>query len=171
MIFKGPDPSPACSGGRLLRPGRTDSRPLEGYAGSNPVRIGNGAADQLQLDIYGEMLDSIWLADQHGIPVGHAGWVKLSEIADWLCEHWDQPDEGVWETRGGRQNFTYGRLMCWVALDRMVRLAQEHGRPADLDRWISERDRIYHQIMDHGGTSNAARSPSTTRPTCWTPHC
>ena len=123
---------------------------FEGYASSKPVRIGNGAADQLQLDIYGEMLDSIWLADQHGIRVGHPGWTKLSQIADWLCENWDQPDEGIWETRGGRQNFTYGRLMCWVALDRMVRLAREHGRPADLARWISERDRIYHQIMDHG---------------------
>jgi GH15 family glucan-1,4-alpha-glucosidase len=122
----------------------------EGYAGSKPVRIGNGAADQLQLDIYGELLDSVWLADQHGIRVGHPGWVKLAQLADWLCEHWDQPDEGVWETRGGRQNFTYGRLMCWVALDRMVRLAQEHGRPADLARWVGERDRIYRQIMEHG---------------------
>jgi GH15 family glucan-1,4-alpha-glucosidase len=123
---------------------------LEGYAGSKPVRIGNGAADQLQLDIYGEMLGSIWLADRNGIRVGHPGWTKLGGIADWLCEHWDQPDEGVWETRGGRQNLTYGRLMCWVALDRMVRLAREHGRPADLARWIGERDRIYRQIMEHG---------------------
>ena len=132
---------------------------FEGYAGSSPVRIGNGAADQLQLDIYGEMLDSIWLADQHGIRVGHAGWTKLSSIADWLCEHWDQPDEGVWETRGGRQNFTYGRLMCWVALDRMVRLAGERGRPADLARWISERDNIYNAIMEHGW--NAERGAFT----------
>jgi GH15 family glucan-1,4-alpha-glucosidase len=123
---------------------------LEGYAGSKPVRIGNGAADQLQLDIYGEALDSIWLADRQGIRVGHPGWVKLAQLADWLCDNWDQPDEGIWETRGGRQNFTYGRLMCWVALDRMVRLAREHGRPADLTRWVSERDRIYQQIMTHG---------------------
>jgi GH15 family glucan-1,4-alpha-glucosidase len=122
----------------------------EGYAGSKPVRIGNGAADQLQLDIYGELLDSVWLADQHGIRVGHPGWVKLAQLADWVCEHWDQPDEGVWETRGGRQNFTYGRLMCWVALDRMVRLAREHGRPADLGRWIEQRDRIYRQIVEQG---------------------
>jgi GH15 family glucan-1,4-alpha-glucosidase len=122
----------------------------EGYAGSRPVRIGNGAADQLQLDIYGELLDSIWLADRHGLRVGHPGWVKLSQLADWVCQHWDQPDEGVWETRGGRQNFTYGRLMCWVALDRMVRMAQEYGRPADLARWTTERDRIYAQIMEHG---------------------
>ncbi len=123
---------------------------LEGYAGSEPVRIGNGAADQLQLDIYGEMLDSIWLSDRHAIRVGHPGWTKLSQLADWVCEHWDQPDEGIWETRGGRQNFTYGRLMCWVALDRMVRLAREHGRPADLARWIGQRDALYRQIIDHG---------------------
>jgi GH15 family glucan-1,4-alpha-glucosidase len=123
---------------------------LEGYAGSKPVRIGNGAADQLQLDIYGELLDSVWLADRHAIRIGHPGWTRLSELTDWLCEHWDQPDEGVWETRGGRQNFTYGRLMCWVALDRMVRLAREHGRPADLARWIVERDQLYQQIMAHG---------------------
>ena len=122
----------------------------EGYAGSKPVRIGNGAADQLQLDIYGELLDSVWLADRQGIRVGQAGWTKLAQLTDWLCEHWDQPDEGVWETRGGRQNFTYGRLQCWVALDRMIRLAAEHGRPADLARWIDERDRIYPQIMEQG---------------------
>jgi GH15 family glucan-1,4-alpha-glucosidase len=122
----------------------------EGYAGSKPVRIGNGAADQLQLDIYGELLDSIWLGDRSGIRVGHPGWVKLVQLTDWLCEHWDQPDEGIWETRGGRQNFTYGRLMCWVALDRMIRLASEHGLPADLARWIGERDKIYQQIMEHG---------------------
>ena len=122
----------------------------EGYAGSKPVRIGNGAADQLQLDIYGELLDSVYLADRHGIRVGHPDWVKLAQLADWVAAHWDQPDEGIWETRGGRQNFTYGRLMCWVALDRMVRLAREHGRPADLGRWIAERDRIYAQIMERG---------------------
>jgi GH15 family glucan-1,4-alpha-glucosidase len=122
----------------------------EGYAGSSPVRIGNGAADQLQLDIYGEMLDSVWLSSHHGIRIGNDGWVKLAHIADWVCDHWDQPDEGIWETRGGRQNFTYGRLQCWVALDRMVRLAGEYGRPADLPRWVGERDRIYRQIMEHG---------------------
>jgi GH15 family glucan-1,4-alpha-glucosidase len=122
----------------------------EGYAGSKPVRIGNGAADQLQLDIYGEMLDSVWLADRHGIRVGHPGWVKLSQLADWVAEHWDQPDEGIWETRGGRQNFTYGRLMCWVALDRMIRLADEYGRPADLVRWTGERDQLYRQLIQRG---------------------
>jgi GH15 family glucan-1,4-alpha-glucosidase len=123
---------------------------FEGYAGSKPVRIGNDASGQLQLDIVGEAVDALYLADQHAFKVGQPGWVELREIMDWVCEHWDQPEEGIWETRGGRQDFTYGRLMCWVALDRMIRLANELGRPADLDRWSTERDLIYQQIMDKG---------------------
>ena len=123
---------------------------FEGYRGSRPVRIGNGAADQLQLDIYGEAMDSIYLADTHGLYVGHQGWTSLSKILDWLCDNWDRPDEGIWETRGGRQDFTYGRFMSWVALDRAVRMARDRGRPADLARWISERDRIYKQVMERG---------------------
>jgi GH15 family glucan-1,4-alpha-glucosidase len=123
---------------------------LEGYRGSRPVRIGNGAADQLQLDIYGEAMDSIYLADSHGLQAGHEAWTHIAEVIDWLCQHWNQPDEGIWETRGGRQEFTYGRLMSWVALDRALRLAQNRGRPADLSRWITERDRIYKEIMERG---------------------
>jgi GH15 family glucan-1,4-alpha-glucosidase len=123
---------------------------LEGYRGSRPVRIGNGAADQLQLDIYGEAMDSIYLADTHGLQVGHEGWSRLADMLDWLCEHWNQPEEGIWETRGGRQDYTYGRLMSWVALDRAVRLARNRGRPAALARWIIERDRIYEEIMQRG---------------------
>ncbi|HYB48267.1 MAG TPA: glycoside hydrolase family 15 protein, partial [Streptosporangiaceae bacterium] len=91
---------------------------FEGWRGSRPVRIGNGAADQLQLDIYGEAMDSIYLADRSGIIAGHQGWTDLTHIIDWLCEHWDQPDEGIWETRGGQRNFTYGRFQTWIALDR-----------------------------------------------------
>ena len=123
---------------------------FEGYRGSRPVRIGNGASDQLQLDIYGEAMDSIYLADTHGLYVGHQGWTALSSILDWLCDNWDRPDEGIWETRGGRQHFTYGRFMSWVALDRGVRMARDRGRPADLGRWIGERDHIYKQIMERG---------------------
>ena len=123
---------------------------FEGYRGSRPVRIGNGAADQLQLDIYGEAMDSIYLADTHGLQVGHEGWTQLADMIDWLCENWNQPEEGIWETRGGRQQFTYGRLMSWVALDRAVRLARHRGRPADLSRWVTERDRIYEEIMERG---------------------
>jgi GH15 family glucan-1,4-alpha-glucosidase len=121
-----------------------------GYRGSHPVRIGNGAADQLQLDIYGEALDSIYVAANAGIGIPHSGWIATSQILDWLAANWDQPEEGIWETRGGRQAFTYGRLMSWVALDRGVRLATEGGRPAPLERWTRARDAIYTQIMDRG---------------------
>ena len=121
-----------------------------GYRGSTPVRIGNGAADQLQLDIYGEAMDSIYLADTHGLQLPHTGWTQISDMLDWVCDNWDQPDEGIWETRGGKQNFTYGRFMCWVALDRGIRLAQSRGRPAPILRWREQRDAIYAEIMKDG---------------------
>jgi GH15 family glucan-1,4-alpha-glucosidase len=123
---------------------------FEGYRGSSPVHIGNGAADQLQLDIYGEAADSVYRASRRGLTPGHEGWKDLSVIVDWLCHHWDQPEEGIWETRGGRKDFTYGRLMSWVAMDRAVRMAGDLGRPADVARWTKERDRIYQQIMERG---------------------
>jgi GH15 family glucan-1,4-alpha-glucosidase len=123
---------------------------FEGWRGSRPVRIGNGAADQLQLDIYGEAMDSVYLADSHGAQMAYRGWMSIVGIIDWLCDHWDQPDEGIWETRGGRKNFTYGRFQTWVALDRAIRLAEHRGRPADLVKWGAERDRVFRQIMDRG---------------------
>jgi GH15 family glucan-1,4-alpha-glucosidase len=123
---------------------------LEGYRGSRPVRIGNGAADQLQLDIYGEMMDSVYHAHLRGLRVGHRGWTHLRQIMDWLAGNWDRPEEGIWETRGGRQDFTYGRLMSWVALDRMLRIAREQGFPADIVRLATERDRIYEQLTNRG---------------------
>jgi GH15 family glucan-1,4-alpha-glucosidase len=122
----------------------------EGYRGSSPVRIGNGAADQLQLDIYGEAIDSIYFGAQHGLEAGYRGWRHLGDIMSWLVDNWNQPEEGIWETRGGRQDFTYGRLMSWVAFDRCIRLADRSGRPAPVDRWRTERDAIYDQIMDAG---------------------
>ncbi len=123
---------------------------FEGWRGSRPVRIGNGAADQLQLDIYGEAGDAIFLADSYGVEFAHQGWTALASIIDWLCEHWDQPDEGIWETRGGRRNFTYARVQTWVALDRAIRLAARRGRPADVARWTIERDAVYRQVMEQG---------------------
>ncbi|MFG2267834.1 glycoside hydrolase family 15 protein [Streptomyces sp. NPDC048720] len=122
----------------------------EGYAGSAPVRIGNGAATQLQLDIYGEALDSIYFAHRHGIRLGHQGWLSLLTNLEWLVDHWDQAGEGLWETRGGRQNFTYGRVMSWVAFDRALRLTESHGRPGATARWSHERDAIYEQVMNRG---------------------
>jgi GH15 family glucan-1,4-alpha-glucosidase len=123
---------------------------FEGWRGSRPVRIGNGAADQLQLDIYGEAMDAIFTADLAGLPIAFQGWHSLTQITDWLCDNWDQADEGIWETRGGRKDFTYGRFQCWVALDRMIRLAQQHGWPANVDRWTQERDRIFSQVLTRG---------------------
>jgi GH15 family glucan-1,4-alpha-glucosidase len=123
---------------------------FEGWRGSRPVRIGNGAADQLQLDIYGEAMDSVFHAEQLGMRVGHPGWVKLLEVMDWLVDHWDQPDEGIWETRGGRRDFTYGRLMTWVAMDRVIKIATLHGLPADIPRIRDARDRVYNQIVQKG---------------------
>ncbi len=123
---------------------------LEGYRGSAPVRVGNGAADQLQLDIYGELMDSVYLYNKHGTPLYHDAWVHLSRIVEWVCENWDQADEGIWETRGGRQRFTYSRLMSWVAVERAVRVARQRGLPGDIVRWMAARDEIYHQIMTRG---------------------
>ena len=122
----------------------------EGYKGSSPVRIGNGAANQVQWDIYGEALNAIDLADRSGLAVGHDGWNHLAGIIDWLCEHWDAPEDGIWETRGGQQEFVYGKVMTWVAFDRAIRLAERRGRPADTGRWTNMRDMVYRQVMDRG---------------------
>jgi pentatricopeptide repeat protein len=126
---------------------------FEGWRGSRPVRIGNGAANQLQLDIYGEAMDAVLTADNFGMPIAHTGWTAMTRIVDWVADNWDQPDEGVWETRGGRKDFTYGRFQCWVALDRAIRLAERHGRPANTTKWAAERDEIYNQIMTRGWNS------------------
>jgi GH15 family glucan-1,4-alpha-glucosidase len=123
---------------------------LEGYMGSAPVRIGNRAATQLQLDIYGELMDSVYLCNKYGRPIYHDGWMELTRNLEWLMGHWDQPDEGIWETRGGRRDYTYSRLMSWVAVERAVRVARQRGLPADLPRWTAVRDRIYTQIMERG---------------------
>jgi GH15 family glucan-1,4-alpha-glucosidase len=123
---------------------------LTGYRDSRPVRVGNGAENQLQLDIYGEAMDSIALAEAHGLRLSHATWTEVSRMLDWLCDNWESPEEGVWETRGGKQRFTFGRLMSWVALDRGIRLAQERGRPADIIRWRTQRDAIYQALMTEG---------------------
>ncbi|MGW2492223.1 glycoside hydrolase family 15 protein [Streptomyces sp. NPDC001606] len=120
---------------------------LEGYRGSRPVRTGNAAADQLQLDIYGEASDALIVGGDVG---AIRGWQALTDVLDWLADHWDQPDEGIWETRGGRQDFTYSRLMTWVAFDRGVRAATEFSRPADIARWTSVRNTVFRQIVERG---------------------
>jgi len=123
---------------------------LSGYRDSAPVRIGNGAADQRQLDIYGELIDSVYLFNKYGRPVFNETWTHVRRIVDWLCEHWDQVDEGIWETRGGQKDFTYSRLMSWVAIERAIRMNRARGLPGDIVRWLNERDRIYNQIWQKG---------------------
>ena len=127
---------------------------LDGYRGSRPVRIGNGAYDQLQLDIYGELMDSVYLYNKYGAPISFGLWVELSELLDWVCAHWREPDEGIWETRGGRQHFVYSKLMCWVALDRGLRLAEKRSFPADRAKWLRCRDEIYLDVMQHGWSAD-----------------
>ena len=123
---------------------------LEGYRGSRPVRIGNAAYRQLQLDIYGELMDAVYLHNKYVAPVAYDGWVRLRRLVDWLCDNWKREDEGIWEVRGGRQHFVYSKLMCWVALDRGLRLADKRSFPADRARWLKVRDEIYEEVMTRG---------------------
>jgi GH15 family glucan-1,4-alpha-glucosidase len=123
---------------------------LEGYMGSSPVRVGNGAYRQLQLDIYGELVDGVYLFNRYGHPIGYEAWVGLCRLVDWVCDNWQRKDEGVWEVRGGAQQFVYSKLMCWVAIDRALRIADDRSFPADRDRWLKTRDAIYNEIMTHG---------------------
>lgn len=123
---------------------------FEGYKGSGPVRIGNGAYNQLQLDIYGELLDSVYLYNKYGAPISYDLWVPLRRMVNWVCTHWQQPDEGIWEVRGGQQHFLYSKLMCWVAVDRALRLAEKRSLPADRGEWLKVRDQIYEEIMHKG---------------------
>jgi GH15 family glucan-1,4-alpha-glucosidase len=122
---------------------------FEGYKKSSPVRIGNGAFDQLQLDIYGELMDSVYLYNKYGSPISYDFWVQLTRLINWVCDNWQRPDEGIWETRGGRQEFTYSRVMCWVAVDRAIRLAQKRSFPAPLEHWHRVRDTIYRDVYDN----------------------
>jgi GH15 family glucan-1,4-alpha-glucosidase len=123
---------------------------LEGYRASRPVRIGNGAYDQLQLDIYGELMDSVYLYNKYGSPIAYDLWKELRRQLNWVCDHWRQADHGIWEVRGKRQHFVYSKVMCWVALDRGLRLADKRSFPVDHARWRENRDAIYEQILSQG---------------------
>jgi GH15 family glucan-1,4-alpha-glucosidase len=119
---------------------------LSGYEGSSPVRIGNAAYQQLQLDIYGEMMDAIYLANKYGDPISYAGWQEVQRILEWLRKNWQRPDEGIWEVRGGAKEFLHSRVMCWVAFDRALRLAQKRSLSGPLDVWHRTRDEIRNDI-------------------------
>jgi GH15 family glucan-1,4-alpha-glucosidase len=120
---------------------------LRGYENSRPVRIGNAAYKQLQLDIYGEMMDSIYLANKYGDPISNAGWQEILDMLEWLAKNWRRPDEGIWEVRGGPREFLHSRLMCWVAFDRGLRLAQKRSLSAPVDAWLRTRDEIRTDIF------------------------
>jgi GH15 family glucan-1,4-alpha-glucosidase len=121
---------------------------LEGYLASRPVYIGNAASAHLQLDIYGELMDSVYLYDKYGSPIGHDAWINIVRLIDWVCEHWRERDESIWEVRGGRREFLYSRVMCWVAVDRAIRLANRRSFPAPFPRWYGVRDTIYRDIFE-----------------------
>jgi GH15 family glucan-1,4-alpha-glucosidase len=121
---------------------------LEGYRKSSPVRIGNAAHDQLQLDIYGALIDSIYVSVRHGYSVHHDLWREIARITDWVCKNWRFPDESIWEVRGGRREFLYSRVMCWVAIDRALRVAAQHSLPAPVAQWTAVRDEIYRDVFD-----------------------
>jgi len=123
---------------------------LDGHRSSRPVRIGNGAAFQLQMDMYGALMDAVYLYNKHGASISYDLWVNLCRLLDFVCDNWEQPDEGIWEVRGGRRHFVYSKVMCWVALDRGIRLADKRGFPGSRARWMAERDRIYREIMERG---------------------
>ncbi|KAJ2018028.1 hypothetical protein GGI09_003817 [Coemansia sp. S100] len=127
---------------------------LEGYRGCAPVRIGNGAADHIQLDIYGELLDAVYLYNKYSNPLSYDEWVDVRALVDYVCDNYDQPDMGIWEVRGQRQNFTYSKIQCWVAVDRGLRLVEKRDLPCfTIDRWRRVRDTIYEEVMEKAWNS------------------
>jgi GH15 family glucan-1,4-alpha-glucosidase len=122
----------------------------EGYKKSSPVRIGNGAYKQFQSDIYGELMDSLYLYNKYVLPISYDFWTRIRHRLDWVCENWKNPDEGIWEMRNRQEHFVYSKLMNWVALDRGVRLADKRSFPADRERWTRDRDKIYEEVMTRG---------------------
>ncbi|KAI8922134.1 glucan 1,4-alpha-glucosidase-like protein [Powellomyces hirtus] len=124
---------------------------LEGYRKSKPVRIGNGAYDHLQLDIYGELLDSIYLYNKYRAPVSYDTWCQVRRLVNYVVNNWEKPDMSIWEVRGVKKNFTYSKVMCWVALDRGLRLADKRSLPCpDRNKWLETRDKIYEAVMTEG---------------------
>ncbi|WP_460117865.1 glycoside hydrolase family 15 protein [Pseudomonas sp. H3_G09] len=127
----------------------TELTHLSGHGGAQPVRIGNGAYDQIQLDIFGELMDAVYLVNKYGDAISHEGWRHVGEVVDQVCENWQSEDVGIWEMRGETHHFLHSRLMCWVALDRAIRLASKRSLPAPFARWDETRQAIYTDIWDN----------------------
>ncbi len=123
---------------------------LPGYQGAAPVRIGNAASEQLQIDVFGEVMEALHQARSGGLSTAETSWDLQCAIIRHLGDIWQQPDEGIWETRGGRQQFTYSKVMAWVAFDRMVKDAEEHGLEGDVAGWKQTRDAIHQMVCDKG---------------------
>ncbi len=122
---------------------------LEGYKGSAPVRIGNEAHEQFQLDIYGELLDTIYLFNKDGGPITYGFWQEIEEQVNFVIENWDKPDHGIWEVRHQKMEFLYSRVMCWVAIDRAIKIAEDRSFPYPLEKWHDVRDKIYLDIYEN----------------------
>jgi len=123
---------------------------LDGYERSRPVRIGNGAYNQFQLDIYGEIMDSAHIFRKFGGSVDAEYWEYLRRVVNFVIDHWQEPDDGIWETRGGRQHFVFSKVMCWVAMDRAIKAVDTMGLPGDVKVWRTVRDQIRDEVMDKG---------------------
>ena len=122
---------------------------LEGYKRSQPVRIGNAATGQLQLDVFGELMDTIYLFDKYGQNVMYSFWRNVEKLIDFVCKNWENPDHGIWEVREVKRHYLFSRLMCWVALDRAIRLVRKRSLPTDVSQWIENRNRIFQDIYDN----------------------
>jgi GH15 family glucan-1,4-alpha-glucosidase len=127
---------------------------LTGYQGAAPVRIGNAAAGQVQLDVYGEVLDALYVGRRDGLAANASGWTLECALISHLETIWDQPDNGIWEVRGGRRHFTHSKVMAWVAFDRAVRSAEEFGLEGPVGRWRAVRDRIHDEVCERGFDAN-----------------
>lgn len=123
---------------------------LPGYEGSSPVRFGNGAVTQLQLDIFGEMMDALYQGRQGRLPANDSAWSLQRAIIGYLEQIWQQPDDGIWESRGEKQHYTFSKMMTWVALDRAIRTAEEADTPCPMPRWIALRAQIHAEICQRG---------------------
>jgi GH15 family glucan-1,4-alpha-glucosidase len=123
---------------------------LPGFEGSRPVRIGNGASDQLQLDVYGEVIDAFYNARSHGLEASPDGWALSRKLLEFLETGWREPDAGIWEVRGPYRHFTHSKVMAWVAFDRAVRTVERWGNEGPVERWREIRDEIHADVCEHG---------------------
>jgi GH15 family glucan-1,4-alpha-glucosidase len=123
---------------------------LDGYRGSRPVRVGNSAAGQFQLDIYGELMDSVYMYNKYGRPIGYDLWEALGRQLDWLEKHWQLPDDGIWESRGARSRSTYSAVMTWVAFERAIRIGRRRGLPAPIAHWRELANSAYQAVQREG---------------------